>query len=196
MKTLRNQKGFGLIEGLLIVIALTLIAFVGFYVYNANKGEPEISDSSIQHKETETAKEEETARELIDYGEEGILIEESGDVSKLEGASESFKSFIASEIEKLNADEDCWAISVNKIFNDEFASGSGGGDGVKCFGGGQSFWIKADGKWSDNTELGGHEIPLCSEVEEFKVPPQIIEECQDDSNPDSIELPIIKNPNQ
>ncbi len=52
MKILKNQNGFGLIEGLLIVIALTLIAFVGFYVYNANKEEPKISDSYIQ-KNTE-----------------------------------------------------------------------------------------------------------------------------------------------
>lgn len=33
----KNQNGFGLIEGLLVVIAITLIGFTGFYVYNANK---------------------------------------------------------------------------------------------------------------------------------------------------------------
>lgn len=32
-----NQKGFGVIEGLLAVIAIALVGFVGFYVYNANK---------------------------------------------------------------------------------------------------------------------------------------------------------------
>ncbi len=32
-----NQKGLGLIEALLIIIAITLVAFVGFYIYNAQK---------------------------------------------------------------------------------------------------------------------------------------------------------------
>ncbi len=50
MKTLKNQKGFSLVEGLLIVIALSIVGFTGFYVYNANKQDPKISDSSIQQK--------------------------------------------------------------------------------------------------------------------------------------------------
>lgn len=33
----KNQKGFTLVEGLLVIIALTLVGFTGFYVYNANK---------------------------------------------------------------------------------------------------------------------------------------------------------------
>jgi hypothetical protein len=33
----KNQKGFSLIEGLLLLIALTLIGFVGFYVWHAQK---------------------------------------------------------------------------------------------------------------------------------------------------------------
>ena len=33
----KNQVGCGVIEGLLVVIALTLIVGVGFYVVNANK---------------------------------------------------------------------------------------------------------------------------------------------------------------
>jgi type II secretory pathway pseudopilin PulG len=32
-----NQKGFSLVEGLLVIIALALVAFVGFYVWNAQK---------------------------------------------------------------------------------------------------------------------------------------------------------------
>jgi hypothetical protein len=36
-KIRKDQKGFTLIEGLLIIIALTLIVGVGFYVTNANK---------------------------------------------------------------------------------------------------------------------------------------------------------------
>jgi hypothetical protein len=35
IRHIRNQKGFSLIEGLLILIAVTLIAFVGYYVWHA-----------------------------------------------------------------------------------------------------------------------------------------------------------------
>jgi hypothetical protein len=34
---MRNQKGFGLVEGLLVIIALTLVVGVGFYIANSNK---------------------------------------------------------------------------------------------------------------------------------------------------------------
>ena len=35
--TVRNQHGFGAIEGLLVIIAITLIVGVGYYVLNSNK---------------------------------------------------------------------------------------------------------------------------------------------------------------
>lgn len=41
-----GQKGFTVVEGLLIVIALTLIGFTGFYVYNANKDDKKSSEST------------------------------------------------------------------------------------------------------------------------------------------------------
>jgi len=34
---IKSESGFSLIEGLLIVIAISLVAFVGFYVYNTGK---------------------------------------------------------------------------------------------------------------------------------------------------------------
>ncbi len=83
--------------------------------------------------------------------------------------------------------------NVNKIVRDEFAVGSGGSN---CGGGAKAVWMKKDGKWFLNTELGGHEIPLCSKLEKYNVPVEIEEECQDDSSSDSVELPVIKNPNQ
>lgn len=41
-----NQRGFSLVEGLLVVIAVALISFVGFYVYNANKDSKNTHDNS------------------------------------------------------------------------------------------------------------------------------------------------------
>lgn len=57
-----NQKGFSLIEGLLIVIALSLVGFVGFYVYNANKDEKKNEHAAVTHADEKGEKaEDETA---------------------------------------------------------------------------------------------------------------------------------------
>lgn len=42
-----NQKGFSLIEGLLILIAVTLIAFVGYYVWHAQRSANDTLDTAI-----------------------------------------------------------------------------------------------------------------------------------------------------
>jgi hypothetical protein len=50
-----NQKGFGAVEGLLVIIALTLIVGVGFYVVNANKDEKKSENTSqTTSQKTET----------------------------------------------------------------------------------------------------------------------------------------------
>jgi type II secretory pathway pseudopilin PulG len=50
-----SQKGFTVIEGLLVVIALSLVIGVGYYVYNANKDDTNNSQTS-QSQATQTAK--------------------------------------------------------------------------------------------------------------------------------------------
>jgi hypothetical protein len=42
-----NQKGFGAIESLLVLIAITLIVGVGFYVFNANKDKKDQDKTNI-----------------------------------------------------------------------------------------------------------------------------------------------------
>ena len=54
-----NQNGFTIIEGLLVVIAMTLIGFTGFYVYNANKNTNNDSSQSSEPTKKETIKKEE-----------------------------------------------------------------------------------------------------------------------------------------
>ena len=54
-----NQKGITLIEGLLVVIVLTLVAAVGFYVYSANKDKAtnaKTTSASEATKQVETKK--------------------------------------------------------------------------------------------------------------------------------------------
>lgn len=68
-----NQKGFGAIEVLLTVIALTLIAGVGFYVYNANKEKK--TDTSAQTQQSTTPKPAENTKKYLEVKELGIKFE-------------------------------------------------------------------------------------------------------------------------
>ncbi|HYH36167.1 MAG TPA: hypothetical protein VD706_01565 [Candidatus Saccharimonadales bacterium] len=73
MKNL-GQKGFTLIEGLLIIIALSLIAGVGYYVYNANK-EADKNLTSSASKEEKPAAKEKTQKNYLEIKELGIKFE-------------------------------------------------------------------------------------------------------------------------
>lgn len=48
-----NQKGFGIVEGLLVFIAVAIIAGVGFYVYRTSKDNPETAKSDGQKVQQE-----------------------------------------------------------------------------------------------------------------------------------------------
>jgi hypothetical protein len=56
-KLQKNQKGFTLVEGLLVVIALALVVGVGFYVMNANKDKKDdtVTSTSQTVKKTKPA---------------------------------------------------------------------------------------------------------------------------------------------
>ena len=47
-----NTKGFGLVEGLLVFIAVALVAFGGFYVWNESQNDDEDAASEMQTMET------------------------------------------------------------------------------------------------------------------------------------------------
>lgn len=70
MKILKNQRGFGLIEGLLAVIAITLVVGVGYYVYNANKNKSGESNSLLSQPQ----KEKDTNNVAEEDPNEGYLV--------------------------------------------------------------------------------------------------------------------------
>ena len=69
-----NQKGFGAVEGLLLVIALTLIVGVGFYVVNANKGKEDTTTNAQASTKTET-KPTETKKQYLEFKSAGVKME-------------------------------------------------------------------------------------------------------------------------
>lgn len=68
-----DNRGFTLIEGLLIVIALTLMSGVGYYVYDANKDKkPAKSTQDTSRSESEQPKAENSDQQLTE--DEKILL--------------------------------------------------------------------------------------------------------------------------
>lgn len=69
-----NQKGFGVIESLLILIALTMIGGVGFYVVNANKDKEETKPVSQSNQQAETKPAEQKKSQYLEIKEFGVKI--------------------------------------------------------------------------------------------------------------------------
>lgn len=81
---MKNQKGFGAIEALLILVIVGIIGGVGYYVYNANKQELKISDSSIKHAENKQINEEKDNQgEYIELKDLGIKIKSNNVLKEL-----------------------------------------------------------------------------------------------------------------
>lgn len=107
---------------------------------------------------------------VITYPERGVFVEHASEVDKLKGAPESFKEFVASEAERLQAAHDCKAavgVTVNKIMGD-FASG-----GISECGGYVAVWAVEKGEWKEifATQSG---IP-CQDLEAKGAPKELID---------------------
>ncbi len=70
-----NQKGFGVIEGLLVVIALTLIVGVGFYVVNASKDDDKNKASTSTSEITKPAETKQATEQQPQKTDEAFVIE-------------------------------------------------------------------------------------------------------------------------
>jgi hypothetical protein len=119
------------------------------------------------------------AAELIRYDQEepsGVSIAKAAEVSKLEGAPNDFKQFIAGLIDGLKTppDEDCQlTVGVAKIDTSGFAFGS-----QHSCGGAVYIWAKQDGVWQEI--WGGQELPDCDAMEKYSVPTSIVgDKCLD-----------------
>ncbi len=105
-----------------------------------------------------------------------MIIAKVADVSKLEGAPDDFKQFIAGLFDGLmrSPDEDCQlTVGVEKIDTSGFAFGS-----QHSCGGAVYIWAKPNGVWQEI--WGGQELPDCDTMEKYSVPTSIVgDQCLD-----------------
>lgn len=129
------------------------------------------------------------AAELIEYdqkGPPGVTIAKPGDVSKLEGAPDDFKQFIAGLIDGLKTppDEDCqFTVGVERIDTSGYAFGS-----QHSCGGAVYMWSKQDGVWQEI--WSGQELADCDTMEKYSVPTSIVgDKCLDNKKLDDVPYP-------
>jgi hypothetical protein len=120
------------------------------------------------------------AAELIRYDQQdpsGVTIAKAAHVSKLEGAPDDLKQFIAGIVDTSRTlpDEDCqFTVGVAKIDTSGFAFGS-----KHSCGGAAYIWAKRDGVWQEI--WGGQELPDCDTMKKYSVPTSIVgDKCYDD----------------
>lgn len=112
------------------------------------------------------------AGEVIEYGEDGVAIEDAEDVSKLKGAPEDFKAFMTGLIEEVESDDSCEypaTYGVNVIDPVGYASG-----GFSQCGGHYIVWARVAGQWRE--VLGGQDYPRCRDLANLGVPVRIAED--------------------
>ena len=111
-----------------------------------------------------------SAGDVIRYGKDGVTIKGASDVSKLEGAPEDFKAFIAGLIEDVEIDKDCPdkpAYSVDALDPAGYAAG-----GFGYCGGNYIIWAKVAGQWRE--VLGGQDHPMCHDLNRWGIPREIL----------------------
>jgi len=123
---------------------------------------------------TPTPSESVTESVLIDYGAEGISVEQPGQVDLLEGAPDDFKAFIADEVQAAIDDgADCpdafHGVTVSRIKGD-VALGA-----VNSCGGYVALWARTDGAWEEI--IATQEAFQCADLEEYGVPASFVGGC-------------------
>ncbi|MBF4160058.1 hypothetical protein [Nocardioides acrostichi] len=103
----------------------------------------------------------------------GPFVADSSQIDKLEGAPESFKTFIGTVADELEATNDCKpksGVNVFDVRSDGYASG-----GVHQCGGYVALWAEVDGTWK---EIGGTQAAWrCSLLKRYGVPHVVVNKC-------------------
>lgn len=172
-KKLKNNPP---ISKLVILASILALLALGFYIGRSYDNRRYIVEYPANHN----------PEKLVNYlgSEKGITIKQKADVAKLSGASDSFKRFIADDLEIYNNDFrdpqcDDFNIYVIKIYNDEFALG-----GVsQCDNTTDHVWKKENSNWSKIIagDVAADSWP-CTAVNLYKVPNILIDKCRKDNS--------------
>jgi len=111
----------------------------------------------------------------LDYGVDGVFVEQPDQVDLLDGAPADFKTFVAGLAEKAqqvgaSCPDAAHGITVQKLLGD-FALGA-----INDCGGYAAIWARVDGAWAE--VIGTQEAWQCAQLDEHDVPRELVRNCQ------------------
>jgi len=188
-----HQKGFSLVEGLLIVVLIGLIAGVGFYVYRQSQDNNSSKSDTPRTAQEDSQKKNPNITEL----DPAIELTKPSDVEKLpDSTPASFIAYLEKELSKPPEDGCIEMISISKVSELNISGGAGAvnAETLKadegCGGGASVYWYFQDNKWQ---ELGLQFAISCDELAKMKIYEEFLETCVEDFEAEDINE--IPNPN-
>lgn len=192
----RRQRGFGALEGLLILVIVGLLVFVGWYVWNSKKSTDKTYNESSSVSGVSTNKAS-VSKVDINIHDVDISLKTASDISKLPSYTPaSFKTFLTAKLQSNTPDSNgCITLfKLSKISQFNISGGQSSADSAgnagtdNCLSGAPVVWVVTPkGTW-DEVSLNG---PLCISQNGGKVYQEFTAKCYTDSNAES----SITNPN-
>ncbi len=191
-KSKLNQKGFGLIEGLLILIVVLLVGFIGYYVWNSQK---EADDTANQAASSVQTEKQQTAPKPVYKNADVTLynlsdLATNGDQTQIVAAIKKKCVTDLQSTDKTIAAEDVLVVGIETTFSDSASyakSGEFARLATTCLtkpiepdsSGSVYILQKKSGNWT--VILSGQMGPNCSEVDGKNIPSTIVDECYDEA---------------
>lgn len=190
-----NQKGFSVVEILVVIVVVGLLGAVGWLVYDRQKSETDNKATTSQM--TQQEQKQETPKQKIDttIHEVDISLKSEADLTRLpDYTPASFKTYLAEKLRNNKPFDNGEAmvtetLKISKISQVNIQGGQvpTDKDGNGYPGGAPAIWVLTPtGTWDQETLNG----PVCTSKNGGKIYEEFVSTCYDDAHPDG-----IKNPN-
>lgn len=196
-----NQKGFSVVEILIVIAVVGLLGVVGWRVYDLQKSKSDSNSATAQTSQQEQNKEGTTNQVVVadnmdtTIHEVNISLKSETDLSKLpDYTPASFKSYIAEKLRNNTSFDngeaivtETWKISKISQVNIQGGQVPTDKDGNSYAGGAPAIWVFTPAGTWDQESLNG---PVCTSKNGGKIYEEFVTTCYDDAHPNG-----IKNPN-
>lgn len=202
---LKQQKGFTVLEVVLVILILAAVGFAGWVLWQSQQSTEEVSPSQSKKDglpQEDTGSTDDTTLEkgeIIDLGRDGVQLTGNGDIDKLPAKTpESFREHISRRLKDNTPDDnnciDAYAITKISTVNIEGGVSRVNADtkksGRKCGKGVGMVWYRTgDGQW--DSLVATQSVLLCSTLEEKAIYKEFVEVCM----PEDKDKSIVPNPN-
>lgn len=169
----KTQKGFGLVESLLVIIALSLVVFVGYYVWNTQKNVDKTSKDAVTASQTNPATNS-TSSTKNSSAETVPVVNAITAYCKSISSSVNESSLKTALLKEYTASDGDQFLTISGDYARASITCNENGPG-----GAAAFLKKEDGSWK--VMFAGQQAPTCEKVDGQGWPSNILAQCIDAS---------------